>query len=281
MDPELGGFPAGKGGKDKSLEGAAPPGEGKALDPVPGNPGMDVSAPEPTGKALLFGAPLPGIEGNELSAGKPGADIGPTGGNPPELELSAGRPGRLELGELVGGKAGKPELSEDAPGAGGMLLVAELSAGRAGNPGFGLPGAPVIGGAAFSVVKGGKAEDPAAGIPELSAPNCEGTELLSCPLGKGGNAPVEGSEFPIGKAFELELSMGKGGSPPVEPVSLVPDPDEMFELVEAIPLSGKGGRLEPLETVVSSLGSGGKGVCPEASALPLVGFCISFFFETK
>lgn len=232
-----------------------PPGAaGKALDALPGNPGMDVS--------------VPGAGGKELSAGNPGADGDPTGGNPPELELSAGRAGRLELDAPAGGKAGKPELSEGNPGAaGGRLSVPELSEGRAGSPGFEYPVVPGIGGVELSLVKGGKAGDPLDGIVELSAPNCGGAVPLSCPPGKGGNPPLVGAALAIGAVLELELSVGKGGNPFAEPA---PDADEMLEPVDATPLSGKGGRLEPLETVVSSLGSGGRADWLTAAALPFV-----------
>jgi hypothetical protein len=171
-EPELGGFPEGNGGKDRSPEGAvlAAGSAGKALDESTGKAGMELSVPKVGGIALLFDAPAPGRGGKELSDGMPVAGD-PTGGNPPELELSAGRGGRPELESPVGGKAGKPELSEDNPGAaGGKLLFAELSAGRAGNPGFEFPIAPCIGGVELSLVKGGKAGEPVGGIDELSAP---------------------------------------------------------------------------------------------------------------
>ena len=116
------------------------------------------------------------------------------------------------------------------------LLVPELSEGSPGNSGF-----------EFTVV-------PESGRAELS-------------LVKGGKAPFDGAVFAVGIAFELELSVGNGGSPLAEPVA---GTDEILELVDATPLSGKGGRLEPLETVVSSLGRGGKEVWPEAAVLPLV-----------
>lgn len=197
MDPELGGFPAGRGGNDKSLGGAAAPGAGKALE---------VLSPGTGGRLLLLEAPPPGKGGKELSEGKAGADGELNGGNPPELELSAGRAGRPELDGATGAEPGKPELSE---GSGGI-------------PGFELTLAPGIGGAELSLVKGGRPVDPGDGIVELPA---KGTVPLSCPPGKGGNPPLDGATFASGIAFELELSVGKGGNPLVE---LASGTDEIF-----------------------------------------------------
>jgi hypothetical protein len=238
-EPGLGGFPAGRGGNDRSPEGAVPEGAaGKEPDESRGRAGM------------------------ELSEGIPVDTGDPTGGNPPELELSAGKAGSPGFEASAEGKAGKPELSED-------------------NPGFEFTVAPGIAGVELSVVKGGRAEELVGGMDELSAPRGGRDVPLSSPLGRGGNPPSEGTVFPNGMAFELELSVGRGGRPLEGAATPASGAEERFEPAEATPLSGRGGKLDVLEAVVSSLGKGGKGDELASAGVPLACFAIAFFLETK
>jgi hypothetical protein len=82
-------------------------------------------------------------------------------------------------------------------------------------------------------------------------------------------------------ALKLELSVGKGGSPFAEPAVPVSVADGRLEPVEATLLSGKGGKLDPLEVVVSSLGKGGNGDWLAIPGFPLTCLAIEFFFEAK
>lgn len=156
-----------------------------------------------------------------------------------------GRAGIPESGAPADGKGGSPELSEDTDGAdGGNPAVAELSPGKGGKPAEELLSAPGNGGAVFSPGLTGWSSVPLPGVSGKGA----------IPVAPGGgftgvNPPVE------------ELSMGKGGR-------------VLVELVLAVPLSGKGG-IVPLAAIVevfdSSLGNGGRGVCPPAPTFGAVG----------